>query len=234
MENQRKNYEELVLSREQVRNCDKVAIERYGIDGLVLMENAGGAAVREILGELGPEPGARVCIATGTGNNGGDGFVVARHLRNVGVEVEVIVCGERSRIKGDALSNLQIIEKMELPIFYVTAESEGVVGDLIRRHGESARLVVDGMLGTGMTGAAREPFAAAIEMINALGKPVVALDIPSGLNCDTGEPLGAAVKAKKTVTFAAMKKGFLAKGAAEYTGEVVVASIGIDVGMLVD
>ncbi|MCP4710579.1 MAG: NAD(P)H-hydrate epimerase [Planctomycetes bacterium] len=232
MENHRENYKNLVLSRDEVRNCDKVAIEQYGIDGVVLMENAGGAAARVILEDLGAEGGARVCIVAGTGNNGGDGFVVARHLRNVGVEAVVIICGERDRVKGDALSNLRIIENMELPIFYLPAESEGAAGDLIRRHGGAATLVVDGMLGTGMTGAAREPFATAIETINSLGKPVVALDIPSGLDCDTGVPLGVAVKAKKTVTFAAMKKGFLEKGAGDYTGEVVVASIGIDARLL--
>ncbi len=227
-----KYLQKLVLSRQEVRNCDRVAIERYQINGLVLMENAGSAAARLILSALGTERTGRVCIIAGTGNNGGDGFVVARHLANIGVSVEVIICGDRARIKGDALSNLVIIEHMKMPIYYVKSETPSKIADLIRQRAEPADLIVDAMLGTGAAGPPREPFRTAIETINSLDKPVIALDIPSGLDCDTGQPLEAAVRANQTVTFAAMKKGFLEPAAIYYTGEVTVASIGIDTRLL--
>ncbi|KPK73483.1 MAG: hypothetical protein AMJ79_15120, partial [Phycisphaerae bacterium SM23_30] len=92
----------VVLSRDEVRNCDRVALENFEIKGLVLMENAGAAAARLILSELAPDRTARICIIAGTGNNGGDGFVVARHLANAGVAADVVICGDRERIKGDA------------------------------------------------------------------------------------------------------------------------------------
>ena len=226
----------LVLSREQVRACDGVAIERFGIDGLVLMENAGGGAGRVILSLL-PKPArARVVIVAGTGNNGGDGFVVARHLASENVGVEVVVCGRRERIKGDALVNLAIIEKMKLPLTYIDETSSEAVAAVLAERLAGAEVIVDAMLGTGTAGPAREPIRTAIKAINdnAAGKTIVALDIPSGLDCDTGRPVGIAVRAEHTVTFAAMKKGFQSLEAAPYTGRVTVVSIGIDTALLRD
>ena len=226
----------LVLSRDQVRACDGVAIERFGIDGLVLMENAGGSAARLILSLLSRPGRARVVIVAGTGNNGGDGFVVARHLANEKVDVDVVVCGRRERIKGDALRNLAIIEKMTLPLTYIDETSAAVIAAGLAGRLEGAEVIVDAMLGTGTAGPAREAIRTAIQTINECrqGKTVVALDIPSGLDCDSGEPVGIAVRAHHTVTFAAMKKGFQLLNAASYTGDVTVASIGIDAARLQD
>lgn len=223
----------LVLSREQVRAGDGVAIERFGITGLVLMENAGGGAARLILSLL-TEAAGPVVIVAGTGNNAGDGFVVARHLANEKVKVDVVICGGRDRIKGDALSNLLIIEKMALPVTYLEGSDAQVVSAGLKGKLDEAGMIVDAMLGTGTSGPPREPIRTAIEKINEVGRgrTVVALDIPSGLDCDTGEPLGMAVRAEHTVTFAAMKKGFQLPDAAAYTGQVTVASIGIDANLL--
>ncbi len=222
---------DLILSRQQVRNCDSVAIEKYGIPGIVLMENAGAAAARHIFSLL-PNPEiARVCIVAGTGNNAGDGFVVARHLGNAGVSVEVLISGSREKIKGDARSNLEIIEKMDIPILYMTNRPASAAY-AVRQHASHAKLIVDAMLGTGTSGPPREPIRSIIKSINQLKKTVVALDIPSGLDCDTGLALEVAVEADYTITFAAMKRGFLTPDAKQYTGKVTVASIGINTALL--
>lgn len=233
MSDQAGKSEAWVLSREEVRRCDRVALERYGLCGLVLMENAGGAAARWLLGRLGTARGARVCVLAGPGNNGGDGFVVARHLHNAAVTVEVVICSGRDKYRGDAASNLSVIERMGLSLHYVNELTGAALGQAIREYAAPAEWVVDALLGTGTSGPPREPIRTVIENLNDLGKQVLALDIPSGLDCDTGAPLELAVRAGHTVTFAALKKGFLAAGAETYTGGVTVASIGIDTGLLV-
>jgi NAD(P)H-hydrate epimerase len=229
MSDNEKDSLQIVLSRQQVRQCDQVAIDRFGVPGVVLMENAGRAAARIILNELNRVAERRVCLLAGTGNNGGDGFVVARHLFNRGVSVDILIFGPREKIQGDALINLAIAEKMSLPISYrqdtATLSTEIKAGNFA--------LVIDAMLGTGTAGPPREPIRSAIRILNALDKPVVSLDIPSGLDCDTGQPLETAVYAKKTITFAALKKGFLQPQAHKYTGEVSVASIGIATSLLI-
>ena len=228
----------LVLSREQVRRCDRIAIERFEINGLVLMENAGAAAARLILSLLDDMASCRVCVVAGVGNNAGDGFVVARHLSSVNVPVEVILCGSRERYKGDAEANLRIIERIGLPIICLEPEPPEAAAAVIRSHAAAADIIVDAMLGTGAVGSPREPIRSAIEVINELQKiqkiqkTVVALDIPSGLDCDTGQPIDAAVHADHTVTFAAMKKGFQSPEAGKYTGDITVASIGIKTSLL--
>ena len=222
----------LVLSREEVRNCDRVAIERYGINGLVLMENAGSAAARWVLQQIRGIDQPEVCIVAGPGNNGGDGFVVARHLYNAGVTVHLLLFGTRERFRGDALANLVVLENMGAPIEQIAElDAEGVSAAL-RTAAAKAEIVVDALLGTGTAGPPREPIRTAIRVINQLSKRVLALDIPSGLDCDSGERLGSAVRAEHTVTFAAMKKGFLNLAAAEFTGTIEVASIGIDARLL--
>jgi hydroxyethylthiazole kinase-like uncharacterized protein yjeF len=222
----------LVLSREQVRRCDRIAIERFEINGLVLMENAGAAAARLILSLPDDIASSGVCVVAGVGNNAGDGFVVARHLSNANVPVEVILCGSRERYKGDAEANLRIIERMGLPIICLEPGQPEAAAAVIRSHAAATAIIVDAMLGTGAAGAPREPICSAIEVINDSQKTVVALDIPSGLDCDTGQPIDSAVRADHTVTFAAMKKGFQSPEAGKYTGDITVASIGIKTSFL--
>ena len=211
------------MTRSLVRAVDAWAIEDVGISGVVLMENAGSGCVDIILKRLGRAEGKRVCIFCGGGNNGGDGYVVARHLHNAGCLVKVVICADRDKIKGDALENLLIIEKMGLDIEIIELCRQNVV-----RVASDCDMAVDALFGTGLTGRLRGNYIELIESINSLGKEVIAVDIPSGLDCDEGVPLGAAIKAAATVTFVAVKKGFREKTARDYTGDVYVVSIGIE------
>jgi NAD(P)H-hydrate epimerase len=213
------------LSRDEVREIDRRTIEDFGVPGVVLMENAGRGAAVEAWGMLGAEPGGRVAVLAGAGNNGGDGYVIARHLHNWRVNVEVFCFAPRERIRGDAEVNLRIIERMDLPV-RDAQWTDGPAAPLADAAG-AAHLVVDALFGTGLTRPMRAPFPAIVEWINALGRSVLAVDIPSGLNCDSGAPMPVAVRAACTVTFVAAKKGFAAAGAAEYLGRVVPVEIGV-------
>jgi NAD(P)H-hydrate epimerase len=181
------------------------------------------------LEKLPGKAGAKVCIFCGTGNNGGDGFVVARHLRNSQrpIEVVVVICGQRDKISGDAKANMDILERMGQSIEILDINSPEI-GGRVRSLAADANLIVDGIFGTGLKGEVSKPYQRLIEQIGKLDKKILAIDIPSGLDCDTGKPLGIALCAKWTVTFAAVKKGFLAKEAADYTGEIFIASIGAE------
>ena len=231
------------MSRQQVRNFDSRAINELGIPGVVLMENAGRGCAEFIIEQIKNLSARKVCIFCGTGNNGGDGYVIARHLHNRRVDVMVIICGNKEKIRGDAKINLDIIEKMALPMKILpvaeTADkSDGVQGVQVNKQDLSKRvhdlagtadIIVDGIFGTGLRGQLKAPYDLLIEAINQLGKPVIAVDIPSGLDCDTGLPLPVAIRAEHTVTFAANKKGFVvSQEARQYTGQVHVCSIGIE------
>jgi len=224
------------LTRDEVREVDRHAIEDLGIPGVALMENAGRAvteAVQDLLSEMGARPGETgrgisdrqescVAIVCGRGNNGGDGYVVARHLANADVEAIIYLLCDPADLKGDAATNFKIIRRMGVPVVLVHGPS-----DLIPAG--RADVIVDAIFGTGLRGAVRPPYDALIGFINELRRPVVAVDIPSGLDCDSGAPLGAAVNATRTVTFVALKKGFENPASEAYTGEVTVASIGAPV-----
>jgi NAD(P)H-hydrate epimerase len=235
MKRYRPNEKCVVMSREEVRSVDAWAINKLGIPGVVLMENAGGSCAELIVKKLSHKKKPKVCIFCGTGNNGGDGFVAARHLRNGGFNVVVVICGQREKIGGDAKTNLDILEKLGQPVEVLDINSPDF-GGRVRDFAGDADMIVDGIFGTGLKGEVSEPYQRLIEEINALTsaravepkKNVLAIDIPSGLDCDTGVPLGAAIKADWTVTFVALKKGFLAKEAANYTGEIFIASIGVE------
>lgn len=215
------------LTRDQVRELDRIAIEEYGIPGVVLMENAGRACTEAAVEMLGVPSDRRVLVVCGKGNNGGDGFVVARDLANLGTGVRIITLVPKDDILeagGDASVNLSIAINMDIPL--QECADPPAVRDALTAAGDCG-LVVDAMLGTGISGEVREPYGTAIDAVNDAGWPVLAVDLPSGLECDTGKPLGTAVKADRTVTFVARKAGFDAPGASAYTGEVTVAAIGI-------
>jgi NAD(P)H-hydrate epimerase len=219
----------VVMTRDEVRAFDSWAINEVGIPGVVLMENAGRSCAELIKEKLAEIVSPKVCIFCGTGNNGGDGYVIARHLLNGGFGVTVVLCGERSKVKGDAKINLDILERMGEPIEELGLE-EGDIGGRVKDFAAGADMVVDGLFGTGLKGELGDEYKELIEGMNALGRPILAVDIPSGLDCDSGQPLGSAIKASYTVTFVAVKKGFIHQGrassAAEYTGDIFVASIG--------
>lgn len=218
---------EFAATRDQIRELDRAAIEDYGIPGLVLMENAGRACARAAGEMLGGTAGKKVTILCGRGNNGGDGYVVARHLSNWGADVEVLLVAEMADAlarEGEAATNLRIILSMGVPVREVPAADEvaRAIGDRC-----DSDLIVDALLGTGVRGEVKEPFRSAIQAVNDCQCPVLAIDVPSGLDCDTGRALGIAVRADRTVTFVLNKVGFAKPGARQYTGAVEVAEISI-------
>jgi len=217
----------VVMTRDEVRAFDSWAINTVGVTGVVLMENAGRSCVELIKDKLAGISSPKVCIFCGTGNNGGDGYVIARHLLNSGFRVSVIIVGDRSKIKGDAKINLDILEGLGQPIEQLDLQEAGIPGRVEAFCGD-CKMVVDGIFGTGLRGQLSDEYKRLIESINAQNCPILAVDIPSGLDCDTGEVLGAAIRATYTVTMAAVKTGFTFSSAAACTGEVFVASIGVE------
>lgn len=210
-----------ILNRQQSREVDRRAGEEFGIAGLVLMENAGrGVADRLLaLGVSGP-----VLAACGRGNNGGDGFVIARHLEAAGVPVRVAVWGAEVDFQGDAAVNLAILRKAETPLEFF---AECGPPDAWWAGQSDVDFVVDALLGTGSRGAPRAPLDDAIRRLNALGKPILAVDIPSGLDCDTGAVSEPTIRAAETCTFVAAKPGLVVPTAAGYVGRLTVLPIGI-------
>jgi NAD(P)H-hydrate epimerase len=210
------------LSRNEVRELDRRAINEYGVPGIVLMENAGRGAA-ELLLRLNPER-KRILILCGFGNNGGDGFVMARHLQNAGLEVDVLLFGQIDQLSRDTNVNAKIWQKSG-PLW--TADPISPLDADIRRVIDGAQgWIVDALFGTGMTRPLSAPFDQVISAVNASGHPILAVDLPSGLDCDTGEPLGPTIKATHTATFVALKKGFLNPNAKPWVGEVHVIDIG--------
>ncbi len=210
------------LTRAEVREVDRAAIEDYGVPGVVLMENAGAGAARllESMGITGP-----VVIACGKGNNGGDGFVIARHLDNAGHTVRILLACPATDLRGDAAINLAIVEKSGLDIRCI-AEADQAAWE---HELADAAWIVDALLGTGLTGPPAGPLSEAIQAINAVrsrGSRVLAVDLPSGLDCDTGKPLGACVVADVTATFVARKRGFDVAHSEAVAGRVRVIGIG--------
>jgi hydroxyethylthiazole kinase-like uncharacterized protein yjeF len=217
--------EKIYATRDEVRAFDRHCIEKLGIPGGVLMENAG-RQIADVARAMLDRVEFRHCLVlAGRGNNGGDAFVVARHLAIHGYMSEVILIGNRDDVMGDAATNMDIFQAMG---GYVRG-LDGATGEILRELAPTfcgADLIVDGLLGTGTQGGIREPYAGVITAVNATGSPVVAIDIPSGMDCDTGRPLGPTIHATTTVTMAALKAGFRDPESRRYTGEVIVADIG--------
>ena len=209
------------LSRKQLQEIDRLATERYGIPSIILMENAGRAAAEETI-KLIHNKTARIIVICGKGNNGGDGFVIARHLHNNHYKVSVIYLGHiKDRKSRSAASdiNLNIVRELGIPIYTLNKK--------VPRLLNSADIIIDAIFGIGLTREIQSPLKELIAQINALNKPVLAADIPSGLDTDTGKPLGIAIKAKLTVTFGYPKIGFKNKESGRYTGKVIVVDISL-------
>ncbi len=209
----------MTMSRDEVRAFDRRAIEEFGVPGVVLMENAGRGAA-ELLIALGIR--GRVVICCGKGNNGGDGFVIARHLDSHGVPVSVFLFASPEELAGDAAVHYQTVVRSGVPLTVCPAPDLGA----LRVEFATADWVVDALFGTGLTGAVRPPFDAVVGFLNECPARVFSVDIPSGLDCDTGEPLGPTVRARHTATFVAPKKGFLNPAARAWTGRVHVLDVG--------
>jgi len=223
----------IALTREEVRQVDRQAIDDYGIPGIVLMENAGRNAARIIQERFESAKSAAsvarfVAIVCGRGNNGGDGFVIARHLTNSGIPIELFLACDPKRLSGEAAVNFNIAARMGLTSHPFDTLQH--IATAAPRLAEAA-IVVDALLGTGFVGRVRDPFDKVIDAMNQpLGpsavRSVIAIDVPSGLDCDTGRPSNATVRADETVTFVATKVGFQQPGASDYTGRIHVADIG--------
>jgi NAD(P)H-hydrate epimerase len=214
-----------VFTAEEMRRLDRRAIAELAIPGATLMENAGRGAAEAIAAALpalgAPRRGARVVIVCGKGGNGGDGFVVARWLARRGAAPSVVLACAPGDVGGDARLKLEALRPAGIrPRRF---EDDRAIGALLGR----AHVVVDALLGTGSRGAPGGEVARVIELINASGRPVVALDIPSGLPADGGAPAGVAVRAAMTLTFAGLKRGLLAAPGDELAGRVSVIPIGV-------
>lgn len=204
---------------QQMRSVDRIAIDNYQIPGIVLMENAALACI-EKLKEKFDIKNTSFFVLCGRGNNGGDGLAVARHLYNAGAKVEIVLVAG-SEFTGDAKINYDIAEGMDIPMCELYH-----IDSLAHKVSESD-VIIDAILGTGISGGVRDDVADVIETINANAKYVLSVDVPSGINSDTGEVLTVAVKADDTVTFGAYKLGMFLYPAADYTGEITVAAISI-------
>ena len=211
------------LTRAQVREIDGRAIEEYHIPGIVLMENAARGVVDAITDIL--PPNDEIAVVCGPGNNGGDGLAIARHLHNRGLIVSIVFGTDPARLKGDALIQWRIVQAMKLNAFYYDPTKD-LTGVFIIRE---SVLVIDALFGTGLN---RAPLDWAVPLIEACNEgppfetPVISVDIPSGLDADTGMPLGPCVVASHTVTFVAEKAGFSNPASRQYTGDITVADIG--------
>jgi len=214
------------LSRVEVRDVDRRAIAEYGLPGVVLMENAG-RGTAELLHRFGVS--GPVLICAGKGNNGGDGFVIARHLERMGIAVRVLLFCQPTDLTGDAAINYRVLERAGLAGFVM-----GVSPEMDQLHRELAKAdwIVDALLGTGTRGTIQEPMASIIDAINQAQKMVLAVDLPSGLDCDTGKPLGKCIRAEHTATFVSRKLGFDNPESAEWTGTVHVIEIGVPTRLL--
>jgi len=210
-----------VVTAHTMQEIDKQAIKECGISGLQLMENAGYSCVEEIIAEFGLK--GHCVVMAGKGNNGGDGYVIARLLFQKGWSVKVIILADREQVSGDAATNL---EKLPASVINYCTQ-EGQLSALYMEGIFQADILVDALLGTGLRSNINGIYLEAVDLINTSGRPVVSVDIPSGIHGTTGRMLGDAVKAYLTVTFAFAKLGHVLYPGAEYTGRLVVADIGI-------
>lgn len=213
-----------LLTAEQVREVDRCAIEDYGVPGVILMENAGRGAAHIVNDRYGGLRPRSVLVVAGKGNNGGDGYVMARHLENNGWKVETLVLAERSAISGDAKVNLDILESCSASIKYATNVGEI---DEVLEHIAPPVLVIDAIFGNGLSAPVRGHYLHAIERLNALKVPKVAVDLPSGVDATSGEILGIAIEADCSISFAAAKLGQVNYPAQSCAGELFVVDIGM-------
>lgn len=207
-----------IVTPQQMAGLDRFAMENLSIPGLLLMENAGRGIADTAARMIAPSGNRLVYILCGPGNNGGDGYVVARHLRNWGYEVELFILADRDKIRGDGLVNLQILQKLDQKLHFSLAQPAE-----LKKPG----LIIDALLGTGAKTPVAGAFAQAVELINQLEAPVLAIDIPTGVNGETGVVEGPAVKADVTCTMALLKSGLLWPPAREYCGEIKVVDISL-------
>ncbi|UCF89912.1 MAG: NAD(P)H-hydrate dehydratase [Desulfobacterales bacterium] len=213
----------LVTARE-MQTMDRLTIESYGIPGRVLMENAGRGATQFLMRTFSDQLAQGVGVIAGRGNNGGDGFVMARYLAQKEIAVTVYLLAEKMEVRGDADANLRLLAPLGIPVIEIP-DSDSF---LKRRSAmRQAGIWLDAIFGTGLKSDVKGYFKDVIDFINSLNKPVFAVDIPSGLNSDTGQPCGTCIRAEATATFGFAKTGHLIFPGAAYTGKLEIVDIGI-------
>jgi hydroxyethylthiazole kinase-like uncharacterized protein yjeF len=213
------------ITPEKMRKIDRRTQEEFDIPVTILMENAGRAVFQTALEMLREKEEKKVTVVCGRGNNGGDAFVAARHLMNNGIDVSIFLVAEVKELRGEAKANYHRAEKVakttSKAIEALNEENLASFKDKL----EGTSLIIDGMFGTGLAREVEEPEKGIIQLINDSQKPVLAVDVPSGLDAANGKVLGVCIKATKTVTFARPKTGFI--GNEKYTGETITADISI-------
>ncbi|MBF0348604.1 MAG: NAD(P)H-hydrate dehydratase [Magnetococcales bacterium] len=218
-----------LLTSAQMQEADRRTIEELGLPGMVLMENAGQGVVQILKAQLDDWHQRRILIVAGTGNNGGDGFVVARRLLQDGVSTTVILLGRIHTLKGDAATNYQVYHRLGGKVREIVVPEDL---DRLQSRLNHAGVIIDALFGTGLIRPVTGIIATVIDMINQTGKPVLAIDIPSGVSADTGRVMGTAIRADWTVTFAAEKIGHRLYPGAGLCGQLFRVEIGIPAGYL--
>jgi NAD(P)H-hydrate epimerase len=213
-----------VLTSQQMRDADRRTTEEIGIPSLVLMENAGRQVVASMEGTFDDLPNLHVAVICGKGNNGGDGFVVARTLSERGIETSVFLVGVSGDVRGDARVNLGVLRALEIDVVEI---ADAAAWELHGSDVLAADVIVDAIFGTGLSGPATGLVETIIADLNACSKPVVAIDLPTGLSADSSEVLGPAVAATLTVTLGAPKAALVLPPAERHSGSLVIADIGI-------
>ncbi len=213
-----------LVNSSEIQEMDRETIESFGLPGMVLMENAGRGAFG-ILQKTFPDiRKKRVGVASGRGNNGGDGFVIARYLSGIGVKATVYLFAQRSSVKGDAATNLNLLDHLGVSVREITDKTS-----LLQNQDEMSKneIWVDAIFGTGLNSEVKDFFKIVIDFLNSLKRPIVSVDIPSGLNADTAMPSGAVIRAHTTVTFGFPKTGHILFPGADFTGNLEIIDIGI-------
>jgi len=213
-----------VATAEQMQEIDRKAIGTFGIPGIVLMENAGRGAAEILCSAFPDMHRRRIAIVAGKGNNGGDGFVMGRHLLNRSLSVKILLLSHPEALQGDAKTNFEIFSRMKGEVISSPGPDHF---EKLKKDLQGADILVDAIFGTGLNSEVKGFHREVIEHLNSLRKPIVAVDIPSGLDANTGRPLGTAIRAFLTVTFGLPKVGHLIAPGPDYTGELRVVDIGI-------
>lgn len=214
----------IVVTAEQMRELDRLTIRDHGVPSLTLMERAGECITEAILENFRSAAKKGVLIVAGKGNNGGDGFVVARFLKQKRIPCEVVFLATRADLTPDAAHNCRAFERLKGKVAEVTPGALEILAGKLAGKG----LLVDAILGTGIKSEVRGLYAEAIALMNASGVPILAVDIPSGLDTDRGTPLGEAIQAEMTVSLGYAKLGEVIHPGIEFVGDLVVGDIGID------
>ena len=215
------------ITAEQARGLDRKAQEEFAIPSLILMENAGSAVCEAGIDMMDSDQG-KVVIFCGRGNNGGDGLVAARHLLNKGYNIYVYIAGsDEHMMKGDPLVNAKVLFRMNRTVEFVNETSSDVI-KAIEEELSNCDLIIDCLFGIGLSKEVKEPFRTIIGLINKSGEKVLSVDIPSGIDADTGEEMGISVKADRTVTFLFPKNGLATGKGKVHSGDILIRDIGIN------